>query len=179
MRVAQVIRLHPERVEEDERLHAGVPHEVLAQIARSGIRDYSIHRYGELPFARFDYVGEDFESDMAAMAADEATQRWWAGGGPMQQPVEERQDGEMVVHHPRGLPRRLSRRRAGGGTVFAADAGSFGVTTCARSSLDRASDYGSEGGSSSLSRVEGSRDLRRRVRRVTRFGAGLFGTTDS
>jgi len=94
MRVGQVIRLDPSRIEEYERLHAAVWPEVLAQIARSGIRNYSIFRYEDLLFATFEYVGEDFDADMAAMAADEATQRWWAVCGPMQRPVTERAEDE-------------------------------------------------------------------------------------
>lgn len=93
-RVAQVIRLDPAATEEYERLHAAVWPGVLAQIARSGIRNYSIYRYGELLFSYFEYVGDDFERDMATMADDPDTQRWWAVCGPMQRPVAEREPGE-------------------------------------------------------------------------------------
>lgn len=94
MRVVQVIELDPHGIEEYERLHAAVWPEVLAQIARSGIRNYSIHRYGTLLFANYEYVGDDFEADMAAMAADPATQRWWSVCEPLQRPVPERSAGE-------------------------------------------------------------------------------------
>lgn len=94
MRVAQVIGIDPERIEEYERLHAAVWPAVLGQIARSGIRNYSIFRYGELLFSVFEYVGDDYERDMAAMAADETTREWWALCGPMQRPVPERGEGE-------------------------------------------------------------------------------------
>jgi L-rhamnose mutarotase len=94
MRIAQVIRLDPDRIEEYERVHAAVWPEVLAQLSRSGIRNYSIHRYETLLFANFEYVGDDFEADMAAMASDETTRRWWAVCEPMQRPVAERATGE-------------------------------------------------------------------------------------
>ena len=94
MRVAQVIRLDPDRIEEYERVHAAVWPEVLAQIARSGIRNYSIHRYGTLLFSIFEYVGDDYDADMAVMAEDETTQRWWAMCGPMQRQVPEAAEGE-------------------------------------------------------------------------------------
>lgn len=94
MRIGQVIGLDPEGIEEYEALHAAVWPDVLAQIARSGIRNYSIFRYGTLLFATFDYVGDDFEADMAAMAADPVTQRWWAVCEPLQRPVGDRVDGE-------------------------------------------------------------------------------------
>ena len=33
-------------------------------------------------FSYFEYVGEDYEADMAKMAADPATQRWWTHTHP-------------------------------------------------------------------------------------------------
>ncbi|MEJ1088668.1 L-rhamnose mutarotase [Microbacterium sp. Mu-80] len=93
-RVAQVIRLDPAQIDEYERVHSEVWPGVLAQIKGSGIRNYSIYRYGDLLFSYFEYVGDDFEADMAAMAADETTQRWWQICEPMQRPVDERAEGE-------------------------------------------------------------------------------------
>ena len=43
---------------------------MLDAIRRANIRNYSIYRHGELLFAYFEYVGDDFAADMAAMAAD-------------------------------------------------------------------------------------------------------------
>lgn len=94
MRVGQVIRLAPEAIEEYERLHAEVWPSVLDRITRSGIRNYSIFRYGTLLFATFDFVGDDFAAAMAAMAADSETRRWWALCEPMQKPVDEHEPGE-------------------------------------------------------------------------------------
>lgn len=93
-RVAQVIGLDPEQVDEYERVHRDVWPGVLAQIANSGIRNYSIYRYGTLLFSYFEYVGDDYEGDMAAMAEDPTTQEWWAVCMPMQRPVAERAEGE-------------------------------------------------------------------------------------
>ena len=67
-RYASVIGMKPEHREEYERLHADVWPDVLKQIYQSNIRNYSIYRYGELLFSYFEYVGEDFEGDMAKMA---------------------------------------------------------------------------------------------------------------
>lgn len=94
MRIGQVIRLNPEQVDEYERIHRAVWSDVLERIARSGIRDYTIYRYGNLLFSTFTYVGDDFGADMAEMAADDATRRWWALCGPMQRPVDDREEGE-------------------------------------------------------------------------------------
>ncbi len=93
-RYASVIGLKPEHRVEYERLHADVWPTVLKQIHDSNIRNYSIYRYGELLFAYFEYVGSDFSADMARMAADENTQRWWDLCKPLQTPVADRAPGD-------------------------------------------------------------------------------------
>ena len=45
-------------------------------------------------FSYFEYHGEDFEADMAKMAADTTTQKWWTHCKPCQQPVPTRAEGE-------------------------------------------------------------------------------------
>src|SRR5579885_3081055 len=69
-RFGQVIGLKPEQIEAYERLHAAVWPDVLATIAACNIRNYSIFRYNDLLFAYFEYHGDDYEADMAKMAAD-------------------------------------------------------------------------------------------------------------
>jgi L-rhamnose mutarotase len=41
-----------------------------------------------------EYTGSDYESDMALIAADPETQRWWKITDPMQVQVPEARDGE-------------------------------------------------------------------------------------
>ena len=93
-RYGQVIRLRPECIADYERHHAGVWPEVLATIRACNIRNYSIFRWDDVLFASFDYVGDDYEADMARMAADPKTQEWWALMEPMQEPVAGRADGD-------------------------------------------------------------------------------------
>ena len=92
-RFGQRIGLHPNRIKDYEQLHADVWPEVLDRIRRSNIRNYSIFRDGTSMFAYFEYVGDDFAADMAAMAADPATQRWWALTDAMQDPLPDRDAG--------------------------------------------------------------------------------------
>jgi L-rhamnose mutarotase len=92
-RFGQLINVRPEAIEEYERLHARPWPGVLEQIHRSNIRNYSIFREGTQLFAYFEYVGDDFEADMAAMAADPETQRWWALTDAMQEPLPDREPG--------------------------------------------------------------------------------------
>lgn len=104
-RVASVIGLPAAHREEYERHHAAVWPAVLERLTRSNVRNYSIFRYGELLFSYFEYVGNDYDADMAAIAADPETQRWWAVQEPLQQPLGDRVEGQWwtaipeVFHH--------------------------------------------------------------------------------
>jgi len=84
-RYSQILRLRPEHRDDYVRHHAEVWPAVLEQIRRSNIRNYSIYLRDGILFAYFEYVGVDFAADMRAMAADPATQRWWALMEPMQE----------------------------------------------------------------------------------------------
>ncbi|MFF5359829.1 L-rhamnose mutarotase [Streptomyces scabiei] len=62
-RIAQTIRLRPERREEYLALHAAVWPGVEAALRRAHIRNYSIFLHGDALFAYFEYHGEDFDAD--------------------------------------------------------------------------------------------------------------------
>lgn len=94
VRHGQVIGVRPEKFEEYVRCHAKVWPDILAKIAECNIRNYSIYHNDGLLFAYFEYVGRDFDGDMAKMAADPRTQEWWAIMKPMQKPLPTRAEGE-------------------------------------------------------------------------------------
>lgn len=89
-RIAQVIRLKPGAVAEYKRIHAEVWPGVLEMIKNCNITNYSIflREPENLLFSYFEYHGDDFAADMARMAADETTQRWWQITDPQQQPLD-------------------------------------------------------------------------------------------
>jgi L-rhamnose mutarotase len=99
-RYASVIGMKPENRAEYERLHADVWPDILAKIYECNIRNYSIYRYGELLFSYFEYIGSDFDADMALMAEDSLTQKWWGVCKPLQTPVADRADGEWWAAIP-------------------------------------------------------------------------------
>jgi len=106
-RMGMVIGIRPEHIAEYKRLHAEVWPEVLERISRSHIKNYTIFlkEPENLLFGYWEYHGEDFEADAAAIAADPVTQRWWALCGPMQKSLESRKEGEWwammeeIFHH--------------------------------------------------------------------------------
>jgi L-rhamnose mutarotase len=97
-RVGQLIGLKADQIEVYERLHAAVWPEVLAMIAACNIRTYSIFLHGEQLFAYFEYIGDDFQADMANMAADPKTREWWTLTDPMQIPLETRAPGDWWMN---------------------------------------------------------------------------------
>jgi L-rhamnose mutarotase len=95
-RMGQVLTLKPGTVAEYKRLHADVWPSVLKVIADCNIRNYSIFlkEPENLLFAYWEYHGSDFAGDMEKMTASEDTQRWWDICEPLQQPLENRGEGE-------------------------------------------------------------------------------------
>jgi L-rhamnose mutarotase len=93
-RFGQVIGVRAERFDEYVKYHAEVWPGVLKMIQECNIRNYSIFFKDGLLFAYFEYVGDDFDADMAKMAADPKTQEWWDIMMPMQAPLDTRAEGE-------------------------------------------------------------------------------------
>jgi L-rhamnose mutarotase len=109
-RYAAVVGVPDENVAEYKRLHAAAWPGVLAMIDACHIRNYSIY-LRRLPdgkqylFSYFEYHGTDFAADMAKMAADPETLRWWDVCKPLLAPLRDRAAGEFwagmeeVFHH--------------------------------------------------------------------------------
>lgn len=99
-RYGMVIGLKPDKIDAYKRLHAAAWPGVLAKIKECHIRNYSIYlrevEKGQyLLFSTFEYTGDDFEADMARMAADPETRRWWKETDPCQSPIATRRDKEF------------------------------------------------------------------------------------
>lgn len=105
-RYGSVIRVVPEKLEEYKQLHAAVWPGVLKMIRECNIRNYSIYYRDGFLFSYYEYIGNDYETDMAKMAADPETQRWWKVTDPCQRPIETAAQGEWwagmeeVFHTP-------------------------------------------------------------------------------
>ena len=76
--------------------HAAPFEGVNEMIKACNLRNYSIYHYGGLLFSYYEYTGDDYEADMAKMAADPRTQEWWAAVGPNMRPFGEDGDWEFM-----------------------------------------------------------------------------------
>lgn len=95
MRVAWVMKLRPGNEAIYKWKHDEIWPEMLEQMEREGIRNFSIYRHGLLLFA---YLERDTPPD-PSVPQSELTLRWWkmmepymeynADGTPWQQPIEE------------------------------------------------------------------------------------------
>lgn len=98
-RYGMVIGIEKKSIPEYKRLHADVWPGVLKMIKECNIRNYSIY-LAEVKkdefflFSYFEYIGDDFEADMAKMANDETTKKWWTYTDPLQKPIPTRKKGE-------------------------------------------------------------------------------------
>jgi L-rhamnose mutarotase len=72
---------------------------VNRQIRECNIQNFSIY-LTQFPdgqyylFSYFEYTGDDFQADMAKMAADPTTQAWWKETDPCQLPLANRPEGQ-------------------------------------------------------------------------------------
>lgn len=90
-----VVDVRPDKREEYLELHRSVWPRVVEAMAENGIRNYSIFAIDTTLFGYYEYVGSDYTGDMARIAQDETSQRWWALTGPCQTAFGAAAPGEL------------------------------------------------------------------------------------
>lgn len=73
--------------------HANPIPGVNEMIKACNLQNYTIYNIGEYLFTYYEYVGNDYEADMAKMAADPTTQKWWDLVIPLMDQFEIHGDG--------------------------------------------------------------------------------------
>lgn len=69
--------LKPEKVEYYKELHANAWPGVLDMIKKCNLQNYSISIRGTELYTYYEYIGQDYDADMAIMEADPLTNEWW------------------------------------------------------------------------------------------------------
>ena len=98
-RFGSVIELIPEKAAEYRRLHDEIWSDVVTMIRACHLQNFSIFQR-QLPdgklylFSYYEYTGSDYAADMAKMAADPVTQKWWDVCKPCHTPLADRAEGE-------------------------------------------------------------------------------------
>ncbi len=97
-RYGSIIGIEKENILVYTQMHAVVWPGVIAQIEACNIRNYSIF-LGQIKdgsyllFSYFDYIGDDFDTDMKNIAS-EVTMKWWEYTDPLQRKLSIRKEGE-------------------------------------------------------------------------------------
>ena len=73
----QIGKLKKDKIEEYEELHANTWPHIRQLIRDCNLVNYSIFRYEDMVFSYYEYIGDNYEADMAKMASDEINQKWW------------------------------------------------------------------------------------------------------
>ena len=94
IRKAAVIRVRVEQERTYRELHAKVWPSVLATLRDAHVTNYSIFLRDGLLFSYLEYTGDDYAQDMARIAADPETRRWWQLTDPCQQRLDTAAEGE-------------------------------------------------------------------------------------
>lgn len=118
-RYGHLIRLKPEYRGRYVALHAHPFPGLIDRMHDAGLRNYSIFLKDDRLFSYYEYVGDNFESDMDAMADDDTVQDWWTLTDPMQEPLPEREEGawwlrmeEFYHGGPKIVPTEQAQRMA-------------------------------------------------------------------
>jgi len=97
-RFGSIIGIEEKNILAYTQMHETVWSGVLASIEKCNIRNYSIY-LGQIEpgdwllLSYFEYIGNDFEADMAKIG-DEVTKTWWTYTDPLQTPLPTRKKGE-------------------------------------------------------------------------------------
>ena len=105
-RMCRIIKVKPEIIAEYKRIHAAVWPEILEAIRMSNVQNYSIflREPENLLISYWEYIGSNYQQDMADIKKAPRMQEWWNMTDPMQEPLTTRKsdewwaDTELVFH---------------------------------------------------------------------------------
>ncbi|MDD3141696.1 MAG: L-rhamnose mutarotase [Lachnospiraceae bacterium] len=94
-RFGDMIRIKPEGLKKYKAYHKNPLPGVNEMIKACNLQNYSIYQRGDYMFAYYEYIGINFEADMAKMSADPKTQEWWDLVKPLMQPLDDKKENEF------------------------------------------------------------------------------------
>lgn len=94
-RHGSAVRLRPEHRERYLELHAAVWPRVEATLTACNVHNYTIWLLDDLLISYYEYAGADHTADMARIAADPDTQRWWQLTDPCQERLPGTPEGQQ------------------------------------------------------------------------------------
>jgi L-rhamnose mutarotase len=80
-RIANITKLKEGAAVDYKALHDNIWEEIVAAGHQYGLRNFTMFRHGEYLFSYYEYVGDDFERDMAEKAKCPNQDKWQAECG--------------------------------------------------------------------------------------------------
>ena len=76
-----ITKLKPDKIEHYIELHNRIWPEVVALGHQAGLRNYTIHQIGTYLFSYYEYVGNNYEADMAWKNSHDIVKKWQVATG--------------------------------------------------------------------------------------------------
>ena len=95
-RMCRIIKVKPEIIREYKRIHAAVWPEIIAAIAKSNVKNYTIflREPENLLISYWEYHGSNYALDMEEIKKAPRMQEWWDITDPMQMPLDTKKQDE-------------------------------------------------------------------------------------
>ena len=87
-RIGTITKLKPGCGAEYKKIHDEIWPDVVAAAHEANMRNYTIFQHGDYLFSYYEYVGDDFEADMAKKNALAVSPKWQAATGTFLDLVE-------------------------------------------------------------------------------------------
>ena len=75
-RIANITKLKPGAVEDYRILHDKIWQEIVDAGHQYGLRNFTMFRYGDYIFSYYEYIGDDFETDMKKKMKCKNQEEW-------------------------------------------------------------------------------------------------------
>lgn len=83
-----ITKLKPSMTEQYKRLHDEIWDEVVKAAYEANMRNYTIFQHGEYLFSYYEYIGDDFESDMKKKNSLPISIKWQVATRECLEPLE-------------------------------------------------------------------------------------------
>jgi L-rhamnose mutarotase len=92
-RIATLTKLKPGCGEAYKKIHDEIWEGVVQAAHEANMRNFTIFRHGDYLFSYYEYIGDDFDADMAQKNALPISPKWQAATGALRELV----DGESML----------------------------------------------------------------------------------
>ena len=93
-RIGTIMKLKPGATEDYIKIHNEIWDDVVKAAHEANMCNYTIYRLNDYLFSYYEYIGDDFEADMAKKNALPISKRWQEATGELRECID---DGSKVI----------------------------------------------------------------------------------